>query len=220
MARPRKIKKPKYVKARIEEEKFLILKERFGNISEAIRQAIDLLLQQYNIQTQQIPNQAMTMGRGFSSGNFTHVVDKPTTTSITDNNNGNGMETEFLSNLETYNIAESLEWSRRQLVKAYQKAYKIYSTVEQITNSNNQLDITPYKRKLSEALNQCNRFLSLCRKYSIELINRKYKIPEETVSHIEQIYKLFLELKRASIKNDWVVDDILYKSWSGKMRGM
>ena len=70
----RKYKRMVRVKVNLEYEVYRILKERFGGITEPVNKALELFLQQSNAQTQQIPKEAVAMGRGFSSGNFTQVV--------------------------------------------------------------------------------------------------------------------------------------------------
>ena len=70
--------KTKHIHVPIREDQYLFLKQlkerEKKSMSEAIREAIDLFLQQKGIQQVQIPKEAVAMGRGFSSGNFTQVV--------------------------------------------------------------------------------------------------------------------------------------------------
>jgi len=208
-------KKPIWVQIR--EDQYLILKQLKERekkpISEIIREAIDLFFQQRVNQQVQIPNGAMAMGRNFNAGNITHVSNQ------TENSqNVNGEVLEFLDKLDYYNLLENLEWARKKLVKAYQSARAYYRELEQMTQMKTQLNIEPIKRHLSEKINECNKFFNTIGKFSKEFIEKRYPMPQETVTHIEQLYTLFLELKHEAKKKGWLVEEIVYKDWGKRRR--
>jgi len=74
MPRPRKVKNGKPLTIWIGEDLYLLLKQRFKNISETVRNAIQLYLQQQGVlQTQEVtsvPNNMPYFGRGISPGNM------------------------------------------------------------------------------------------------------------------------------------------------------
>jgi len=194
-------------------------------ISELIRQAIDLLLQQYSNQSVQIPNSTMAMGRGFSSGNMPQVnfdtsilVSKDISGEVAKCQSGNDGVLKFLNNLDRHTLLERLEWVKKKVAEYYRKAYAYYKELEQMTKLNTQFDIRPLKQHLSENLNKCNQQLFKIKYIISDFIKNQIPIPEESTAYINQFYTLFQELKHNAEKKDWLIPEIYYQDWGRKTR--
>jgi len=196
-------------------------KEKKIPISEAIREGIILFLQQQGYlphqKTEHIPSQAMAMGRGFSSGNITHVGNQ-TQNQVQNPQNPNEKILSFLGDLDYHRMLENLQWARRKLVEAYRKARAYYNELEQMSTMTSGLSIEPQKRHLSEKINECNRFLNIIANISNDFVNKRYPMPEEAVNHIQQLYKLVLELKDEAKRKGWLIEEIVYRDWGRRRK--